>query len=465
MGVETGLRWILVLSIFVLSTFLFHLAAGSLSLKRLNLISYAYYSFLGFTLLGASLAFLGFREHYLFVKITEEWVYRKGYILIALTAILLPLMMLLAQKVLNFWKKAPHFNDYVHQPLQDVRMHENGYWILVGLLLLCIAVMAAFYVNVGQIPLQGWLLGGDPKERQILTKVAYIHPYLKNFLMLLLPMYFSFYAYFMMRTTKTWRWRVLFFAYFIYVVLAKMYNYEKYPVLEYLILFLIAEVLLGNVKSLKGPLLLGVVVVGLIALMYTVIFQYEGRLFNIYAGPLGRILFSQIAALFFSVKFFPRKVPYLRGASLPTALAVLVGAPGAWRRSARVIMELVNPVGVKAGTAGVMNSLFVSESYVNWGMWGAIFGILYVGVLFGLAQGIFLRLKKTPLSLVFYIALIQAMIPPLNAGFVDYLYNTGFVVILLVIWILSVGARQRTSQRQKPQWMSKNEIENWNEGE
>ena len=60
-------------------TFLFYKAAGTLSLKKINIISFSYYSIVIYSYIGASLVYLGFREHYLIQKISDETIINKTF--------------------------------------------------------------------------------------------------------------------------------------------------------------------------------------------------------------------------------------------------------------------------------------------------------------------------------------------------------------------------------------------------
>ena len=66
------IRTIIALLVLALSSFLFKKAAGSLKLTELNMISTIYYYLLMFSLLGGSLIFIGFRDHYLIQRVAHE---------------------------------------------------------------------------------------------------------------------------------------------------------------------------------------------------------------------------------------------------------------------------------------------------------------------------------------------------------------------------------------------------------
>ena len=68
------MRLLIVAVVFALFTYLFYKAAGTLSPKKLNMISFSYYLILIFAFVGASCVFCGFRNHYLIQKVSETTI-------------------------------------------------------------------------------------------------------------------------------------------------------------------------------------------------------------------------------------------------------------------------------------------------------------------------------------------------------------------------------------------------------
>ena len=93
------LRLVIVLAVFVVSTTLFYFAAGTLSLRKMNLISISYYCYMVMAYVGSSMVFLGYREHYLMAKIAVSSIFDQGYGYVALLGLLFPLVILLANRI------------------------------------------------------------------------------------------------------------------------------------------------------------------------------------------------------------------------------------------------------------------------------------------------------------------------------------------------------------------------------
>jgi hypothetical protein len=430
------LRLLTCVIIFFISSYLFLLASSSLNPKKINIVSFTYYSFMIFTFLGSSLVFLGFRDHYLIKRISSEHYILKTYLLVCLVAILFPLVILLLNKTF-FVKRSVSYNTYLKAKFSDIGFNQKlEFLIILMLFVVSLFVVVLFFVKANTIPFLGWFTGGaTAKARQFLSKSEFINLYVKNIIMLQFPIVFSFYSYIKMRTTHSKKWIILFVLYFLLSIIVKTYNYEKSPIIYYLAIFFIVEILLGRTFKIFHFVVFLLCVSFLISWMYIVIFEYSSWL-NIYTGPIGRILFTQVAGLFHSVQIFPDTIDYLSGSSLPTAITFILGIQDSWVRSGRVIMEYVNPTGVEYGIAGVMNTIFVGESYANWGWKGALISIIYVALLFCLTHNFLLCQDKSTINLTIYIVLFDFMTRAFQGGFVDFIYNSGVIINVTILIII-----------------------------
>jgi hypothetical protein len=104
------------------------------------------------------------------------------------------------------------------------------------------------------------------------------------------------------------------------------------------------------------------------------------------------------------------------------------------QRSARVIMEYLNPEGVINGTTGVMNSLYIAEAYANFGIVGLLlmpiiagFTIIYI---YNLIIG---TSTKTPIKIALFAYFSFNL--PLLGGMVGFMWNVGWMVLFLYIYI------------------------------
>lgn len=433
-------RIIFCIILFVFSTVLFQKAAGTLRIKRLNIISFAYYSFMIFAFVGASLVYCGFNDHYLILKIQDNFVIEKTYYILAYTMLAFPAAIIVFNRIFLGRSAKKQYLDYVVRiPKSD--SYENSIFVCLSVASI-IGVCSCIYVfyYIGMIPqLYVLRLGNEiAHTRAQITRSFAGNTYIRNLIFLGMAPMLSYLTYIYMRITHKKRWLFLFILDFIMAVLIKTYNFEKAPIIYYLFYFCVIEILLNNKYIFCILSLVAVCGVLIILFQYIVVNGYSDNLFTLSSGPLGRIFMTQIATLFLHIQTFPNYYPYLQGASLPTILAKLIGSSESWKRSGRVVMETYNRAGVEAGTAGVMNALFVGEAYANWGIVGVVISPFIVAFWFSIVYVWLLRTKKTPINIFVYLILFINLTGGLNGGFVDYLYNMGILFLLLCCYLLYV---------------------------
>lgn len=426
------MKLIIVIFVFFCSLLLFSKAAGSLNLKKLNIISFVFYNMIIFSYIGASCVFLGFRDHYLIAKIRDDFIVLKTYLIIAYTMIMFPLFIILWNRVFVGKKVSCIYDDFLKQRTVCNRNENLAYIATILATVIGISATAYVFHCIGMIPILHMNMSTNEMAalRININRGFTGNVYIKNLVMILLTPLLSYFTYIYFRVTHKKKWGFIFIINLFLSIIIKTYDFQKSPIIYYFFNYYMIEVMLGNKNILKIFCLIGSLGAVLIYVQYTFVAGYEGKLFTIRSGPGGRIFMTQIATLFLHVQAFPKEVPYLNGASLPTKLARLIGSSNSWVRSGREVMKLYNPSGIKAGTAGVMNTLFVGEAYANWGIWGLMVAPFIVAVTFSLSFLTILKFKKTPLTLVLYLALFQSFTGGLQGGFVDFLYNAGVFLII-----------------------------------
>lgn len=448
------MRWIIVIIFFILITFLFYKAAGTLSLKKLNIVSFCYYNILIFNYIGASLVYLGYQEHYLIKKITSEDVINKTYFTVVYATVSLGIGIIFFNRIASKLKVKERYGAYLKKEIAYKKNEWNTFFILLAASMICILATIYVFYCIGYVPLfKMFQKGFDTSAARVeIARNFSGNIYIRNILVITMTPLLSYAAYIYYRITRKKEWLGLFVSLFALCLLIKTYDFSKSPILYYLFGFYFIEVVLGNVKSLKRLMILGIAFVGIVLVQYSILGTGGiGSYLTIYSGPLGRIFMTQIATLFLHIQAFPIQAPYLQGTSMPTVLAKLAGLDNSWVRSGRIVMELYNRAGIEAGTAGVMNTYFVGEAYANWGWWGVIVSPFVVAIVFSLIFNYMLRSEKSPLNIVIYISLLQTYTTCLEGGFVDFLYNAGVIIMIMGlkgIQILANGGRVRLKKRQ-----------------
>ena len=155
---------------------------------------------------------------------------------------------------------------------------------------------------------------------------------------------------------------------------------------------------------------------------------------DIYNGPLGRTLFTEVGTLSYCFDLFPNVFGYLNGRSFTPTILKLLGMSGAEHlRSAKLTMAFYGSEKVYDGTAGVMNTLFVGEAYANWGYSGVILSIVWVALVISVMMILVLKMRKTP-SVVALLALLTVQVGSmLEGGFCDFVYSFNLIFTIFVM--------------------------------
>lgn len=429
-----------IIVIFVLSTYLFYKAAGTLAINKLNLISCTYYIFILQTFIGISLVYLGFSEHYLVQKVIKIHNWDKTFFLVACTAVLLPLSM----NLITFFLKKDVKYGYDTYLNSDICLKGNTNIIFFCALILTITFLAftiQMFTLIGHVPLLDMIFQRNVDlfaTRRIQISRHYLgNIYIRNIVILALTPAISYLAFTYAKVTKEWKWRILFLILFIASIFIKTYDYSKAPVVFYLFPFVLITIVINKGIKKRTIMMLGGAAVLLIVLMYVVTGGGLNSSFDIYNGPIGRTIFSPVGALILHVDLFPDYVPYLKGRSFaPTILKFLPGDLN-HMRSARAVMKFYNPEGVYHGEAGVMNTFFTGEAYANFGVLGVVLSTIYIGVLLQIIYVIFLKIEKNPIYITAYATITSTLVLTLHGGFVDYIYNVQLFAIIFLFLALN----------------------------
>lgn len=444
------LKYLVVASVFTGSTILFRRAAGSLKLTRLNMISLIYYFIIIMNFAGASLVYVGLRDHYLIRRIKDAAVINHTFYALAYTVIMFPLTLLLVKRFFSYLTEKKALSDSYSFRKTYV---ECDMWRIQGIVILgafvCTVSIIYVFTKLGYVPFFEMFSGGDINVlRQSGSRYFIGNQYVKNLLMLAFTPYLSYFSYIYFRLTREKKWGILFGYLCLLSIIALTYDFSKSPIINYMIGFYLIEVVLGNVKSNKKILRLGGTVATLILFFYIVMLKGWKSLFSIYTGPIGRILFTQIATLFLHFDAFPLRHPYLHGASFNHWMSFLItNADGL--RSGRVVMSIYNAEGIADGSAGVMNTIFVGEAFANYGWIGIIVAPIIFGCVIGIAAYVLPMLRKRPAVILLYIQLCLQFVTIIEGGFVDIFYSASIIFYILLALMFDLIASAPQMYRKK----------------
>lgn len=420
---------------FLLSTILFHKAAGTLNPGKLNVVSYVYYLFLLQTFIGIVLIMLGFDKHYtLDVLIHRKFSCQIAYVVIMSVSVMLPLGILVIEKLLRF-KPYLEYTKYLGKKADTGRGIEFGIVCVVSIISLVLMVM--FFIKIGYIPLVKLMTASSDFdfaiERGRLAEIILLNQYVTNICILaVIPLlsYLTF-AYAVINREK--KWYVLAFILWVAAVLVKTYKFEKSPLVFHMLVYVLIFIYIhGGIKRIFMGLCAGIMT-GMIILFY-VLTGFHGSLLDIYNGPLGRTLFTQVGTLIYVFDLFPNVFGFLNGRSLsPTVLSLLGMGSDTHLRSAKLTMAFFGAERVYDGSAGVMNSVFFGEAYANWGISGVVFSIIWVAIVIAVVFWVVMKLKKTPFTVTFFAMMVVKIGNTSQGGFCDFIYSFDFILTSVVL--------------------------------
>lgn len=431
------LMMIIILSVLMLSAYLFKKGAGTLGLGKINLISMAFYLFLMQQFVGISLIVLGFDEHYMLAKLIDADASLKWtFLAVMTTAVLWPLALCIFLRLFRVSSKEYH--GYLKK--ETVCLNAGySFWLVCAVSILAIGLLVIFFVKIGYVPL--WKLLEQPDgfsfatERIRINQIVVGSVHVRNLLILTAIPVLSYLSFAFLMKTKQKRWFILAMVLFVAAILTKTYNFEKSPIVFHLAIYLFIIIYYkGGMKSRWIFLFAGAGVL-LLILAYTLT---SGSVqLQLYSGPLSRIIFSPVGVLSYNFDLFPDVFSFLHGRSLSATLLPILGfSPALHLRSARLLMEFYGSESVYAGTAGVMNTLYIGEAYANFGWIGLFLSIVWVAFVMAGLFTLLIKMRKTPATIALAAYLTMNIATTTQGGFFDFIYNINwaFVIVGLLVF-------------------------------
>ena len=439
----------------ILSGYLFNKASGTISLHSPNMMSFIFYFyFILNNVVGAVLVINKLDDHYIINKLSSDIYRYYGYWTILYTIIAFPLGQLLANSL--FYNRSVNklYNRYMTSAIINEPRRIRTHVQVTSLVLSSLSLIAVLYtlVVIGGSPLRSILSGADVMDMALMRADAKSgfggNEYFRNIFGLTLTPFLSYVAYGYKTLNNNSFNKLWFWTMFIASILILTYDLEKAPVLFYLLGFVFFKVYLGYRLSNKMLFITGGVVLGLVVALYLVLTSYDLKgLFVVNQGIVGRLTLSSNAGVFMSYEVFPRNHDFLGFTSISGFLDNLFDVAQN-DRAARIVMEYVNPSGVKAGIAGVFNSLFVSEAWANWGIVGVIVSPIYVGFIIQCLYLFLLLRRKTPFMMALFV--FYTIRCAINGGINDYIYNVStFVMVFVYLIVYHSGESRRRSVKMR----------------
>jgi oligosaccharide repeat unit polymerase len=426
--------WLLVLGA---SVYFFQRSAGSLSPLKPNMNSIIfYYSFFISSYIGSLLIAMDIDGYYMINKLTHEEYRTIGFIAVSFVMLVFPLVMFLVSKLVGF-DAEKELDSYLRQEIVvPFGNNREFFLIFAGLSFISLAAIAYTMLKTPHIPILELVLRNtdlSPGELRIEAQRNFGgNVLIRNIFAIALTPLMSLIAYVYMAKTRDPKWILLFWALFSGTILISTYDLAKSPIFFYMIMFLLVGMYIGKIRFTWAKLIRwGITGLILLIGMYIVIqgvTDLESYL-SYNSGPVGRLIFAQIAPTFLHLNIFGEAIPYLDGRGLPSAILRIFDMEQV--RSARVVMSIAFPEKIEAGTAGVLNTLFIAEAFANFGYFGIFAGTVYIAFLVQVIYIVFLRLPKNPIFISLFVYFSINIPRTLVGGFSDFLFNP--------IWILVTG--------------------------
>ena len=244
----------------------------------------------------------------------------------------------------------------------------------------------------------------------------------------LLPL-LSFISYSYYKMTKT-KYDLLWFSLMLFLTIFMLtFTLSKSPLIGYVISFVIMKVYIDGKYGWKKLILLGsVIFLGLITFFIFIVRDGDANFISFYL--FNRFIYDQISGTFLMLHIFPDIYDFIGFNSFSNLVSNLFYLNHS-DNAARIAMNFAFPAATESGYMNLLSTLFIGESWANFGFIGVLFSPLYVGFITGLFYFSILKSPKTPL----FIGVLSYFSFRVCFGtqFNSYVYNLHVYVIIILL--------------------------------
>ncbi len=428
----------------VISFKLYKRASGSLSIYKLGPISISFYVLLFLSYIGTVVLALNKVNHPMLRYLRHGNIKTEAFFITSILMIVFPLVICGLNKLFKY-----NPSKYQEYRESEVKLEYKGNIEFITVLIasvVCISSIVYVFAKIGiaDNPFFNIIRGEGAKELALLrmdiaNKFTGVSGYIKNIFALALTPFISYIAYVYMRKKKKKKWIILFVVLFLFSNVMVFYNLQKASIIIYWGNFVVLSILYGDKIKLRYIIALGLISLILLFLMYIFIAKQGLDVLLSFENPIfKRIFITTPTGFFLHMEVFTYRMLKLNGASMPGLIASKIFGFNEVIRSSGVVMSAVNFEGVKSGTSGVYNGLFLGEAFANFGGLGMVIAMIHVPVVFFILNYVFTKIKKTPIYLALFSYLTVNLVWTLHGGYSDYIYNIVWIIVIAVAIAMSL---------------------------
>ncbi len=416
---------------------MFRIACGSMSLLKLNTVSYVFYvQIVTSGLVASVLLAMGRLDYHPDVEVVSDAVKLEAWAWTMYSILIMPFGMIMLNKLFKV-NGRQLFNTYLKAPIEIVGSMNRNKLVLLVLTFFAVSVLGYILLNTKNVPLYTLLVEGDANQANIDRITARRDfggiIYIKNLLGLIMIPVVSYYSYILMRKYKSLFFIGIFVVNLLVALILVSHDVQKAPVAFYILGFAILEVFIAGGISKKTFVTFVVLPVAAILVGYSLTTDHgiADQLFRTNSGFYGRTFLIGYFGFPLSLELFPDVITVeTYGVGIPSFIIDHTSMNAV--ESARLLKMYIHPETVNAGTGNLYSGFYMGEAWANYGYVGLVIAPLVVGFVVQSVHLFLLKNAKEPWLLAFYVALTVKWV--VGSGFVNFLF------LKLLIWPLILFA-------------------------
>lgn len=420
--------------ILLISYKLFSLAAGTISIRYFNTVTYVfYYGIIISTFIGSIICAFDYGQDHWILENAHHQARINAWLAVCYSMVAMPISMILLNNILHI-KPRTEFFKYIDKKIEIEISNRKLRIVLVLSAMTSILSFAYIKHYSGSWPLYTALIDHDfasAYEGRIDVRLNF-HGiiYIKNLIGLRLIPILSYFAYVVCIYRKNIFNSSCFLIILISTLLILTYDTQKAPIVFYLIGFLIIHVLVKGAIPWKNIIIFIIVALLLMAILYSAFNATTNGALDILLDPRsamwGRMFISSYAGVPLSFEWFPNVITQPTWQiGIPEFILKIFDMPTT--ESARLMMLKIHPEG------NLISSYYIAEAWANYGIIGVIIAPLFVGVNVQIIQIFLLKSKKTPLTIAFYALVTTSWV--ISSGFVNFLFFKAIFFCFIIYYL------------------------------